>query len=139
VNSVYYKSPGDYLKHYIKKYVNKKIVTFDGLIVKFTIDQFNHAFYNASIPNVTYKDLFDTDRAERIDWIEYALNSGYAEVYIKNDNIKRRLHILLDNYVIVLNITGRVKQQAFFITAYVADSVEHINKLKTNHLIYKPK
>lgn len=95
---IYYQSEAEYQKHYIEKYVKKRICTFDGIEVKFTIEQFNHAFYKASLPKVTHKDLFDSDRAERIDWIEYALNSGFAEVYIKYDNDKRRLHILLDNW-----------------------------------------
>ncbi|MCI0515286.1 hypothetical protein L0128_18890 [candidate division KSB1 bacterium] len=134
----YYNLPDEYRSYYLNKYVRRKIITFDNIEVKFTINQFNHAFYKASIPNVTYKDLFDRDRAERIDWIEYTLNSGYAEVYLKLDNRLRRLHILLDNYVVVINISMNNEKRAFFITAYLADTEQHIKLLKTNKLVYKP-
>ncbi len=136
---VYYDSIYEYRKHYINKYVKRKILSFDNIEVKFTIYQFEHAFFKASIPNATYKDLFDKDRAERIDWIEYTLTSGYAEVYLKRDNRQRRLHILLDNYVVVINISRNDEKRAFFITAYLADTERHINLLKTNELFYKPK
>ncbi|MBD3376232.1 hypothetical protein GF406_14440 [candidate division KSB1 bacterium] len=136
---VYYNDLEEYRRHYIEKYVKGNIITFDRLRVRFAIDRFNHAFYKASIPNLSHKDLFDQDRAERIDWIEYALVSGYAEVYIKSTDHKRRLHILLDTYIVVLNIQGKKRDRAFFITAYVADSEAHVNKLKTNRCIYRPK
>ncbi len=136
---LYLKTIEEYRNHYIQQYVKKEILTFDGIIVKFQIYRFEHAFFKASIPNVTHKDLFDPDRAERMDWIEYTLSSGYAEIYLKKDNRYRRLHILLDNYVVVINLSEKEKQRAFFITAYLADSERHINLLKTNKLIYRPK
>ena len=106
----------------------------------FPFYRFDHAFYKDSIPNVTHKDLFDEDRAQRIDWIEYALSSGLAEVYLKHENRKRRLHILLDNYVVVISLTGKEEKRAVFITAYIANSEKHIDLLKSNEiLIFKPK
>ena len=87
---------------------------------------------------MTHKDLFDQDRAERINWIEYTLCSGLAEVYLKREDERRRLHILLDNYVVVINLARKNPRNAFFITAYVADSEAHIEKLKTHKLLFKP-
>ncbi|HPG84216.1 MAG TPA: hypothetical protein PKY55_13120 [bacterium] len=135
---VYYHSIEEYRQHYIAKYAKNAILTFDYIAVHFSIDQFEHAFYRASIPKVTHKDLFDQDRAERINWIEYTLCSGLAEVYLKREDERRRLHILLDNYVVVINLARKNPRNAFFITAYVADSEAHIEKLKTHKLLFKP-
>jgi len=136
---VYYNTIDEYRAHYIKKYAHGLIKTFDGITVLFNIFRFEHAFFKASIPDAAYKDLFDRDRAERIDWIEYALCSGLSEVYIKSDNGTKRLHILLDQYIVVLRMDEEESKTARFVTAYIADSEAHIKKLKSNKLRYMPK
>lgn len=44
--------------------------------------------------------------------------------------------VMLDHYVVVLNMEREDSKVARFITAYVADTEEHIKILKTNKLIY---
>ena len=64
-------------RYYIKKYCFQPIITFDNIQVYFHKRDFHHIFFES----VNSKDdTFSTVRAERIDWIEYALKDPNAKL-----------------------------------------------------------
>ena len=90
--------------------------------MRFRKTDFDHAFYES----VARKDdTFSRSRAERIDWIQVALQDPDAERYIGWDRIRkrydkaRRVVIVMGNYVVVIAMTGH--HRARFVTAFVAD------------------
>jgi hypothetical protein len=86
---------------------------------------FDHCFFESSRRD-TNKDTFSIKRAERIDWIKKALQDPSSEKYVgwdrkkKRYNKKRRVAIVMGNYVVIIQLTGSDK--ANFITAYLADT-----------------
>lgn len=125
----------EYKKYFVNKYCKKEIVTFDGISVKFYEDQFEHAFFESSNKKKRNKDTFSVARAIRIDWIEYVLQSPYAELHLGWDrdkkvcNKERRVAIISpEDYVVIIRLNGDKK--AKFITAYYADnSADEIRKM----------
>ena len=120
-------TPDDYKNHFINKYCKSKIQTYDGIIVKFYAQQFEHSFYESSNKKKRNKDVFSLDRALRIDWIEYVLKNPKAELHLgwdrdtKKYNTNRRVAIISpENYVVVIRLYDDKK--ADFITAYYADN-----------------
>ncbi len=65
-------------------------------------------------------------RAERIDWIKAALQDPDSEREVgwnkqkKRYEKSRRVTIVMQNYVVVIQLTGHKK--ANFVTAYLADT-----------------
>lgn len=121
---VKYPSPSDYEHHFRKKYCQSSIKTFDGIEVSFLPTQFQHAFYTSPRGSKS-KTIFDTERAERIDWIAIALQDRKAQLRQGYDNQKkiprpeRRVCMVKKNYVVVIQI--RSANKAVFITAFLAD------------------
>ncbi len=105
--------------------LNKPIITFDGITVKFYADMFEHAFYESSNWKKGDKSLFSYNRAEKIFWIKDALEDSSAilktgwEKSTKSYNKSRRVAIVKNNYVVIIWIKNN--KEAKFITAYEAD------------------
>lgn len=124
----------DYQRRYEYLYCRKPVVTFDGIAVRFRKDQFRHCFFESTKRN-NLKDQFSIRRAERMDWIQVALQDPESERYQGWDRDKkchdksRRVAIVLGTYVVVIVITG--DKSANFITAYLADSAEKSGTLPT--------
>lgn len=129
-----------YRNHWIKTYCIKGIVTFDGIVVRFRRDDFEHAFFE-SINNKD--DTFSTKRAERMNWIAATLKDPSTELYegwIKKQKCydrNRRVALIMGNYVVVIALSKKEKKQASFITAYVADTPARPGRLSTVDMIRK--
>lgn len=115
----------EYKKYWIKNYCQQGIKTFDGIVVFFRQQDFEHAFYESVNQR---DDTFSVKRAERIGWIAAALKDPKSQLYIGWDNRKkcydnqRRVTIVMGNYVVVIAISKKMPKQARFITAFVADT-----------------
>lgn len=130
---VNYTSEDEYQQHYENIYCRAPIKTFDGILVRFKKSQFDHCFYESSRRN-GIKDVFSFERKLRIDWIKSALQDPQAELFMGWDNkkkrvsSKRRVAVVVENFVVIIQITGHNK--ANFVTAYLADSTNTISKIK---------
>ncbi len=119
---VRYGSEQEYREHFERVYcVPRIVVTHDGIEVRFYSNQFDHAFYDG-----TWKTGFSKERAERIDWIGEALRDGQAKLYVGWNNARRtynpgrRVCVVGENYVVIIEMTDWAKKRAIFITAFVA-------------------
>jgi len=80
------------------------------------------------------KDAFSSERAQRIDWIKYALEDPNAELYVGWDKKKKkhdpshRVALVVNDYIVVIRI--RNNKTAQFVTAYVADTPSTLAKIK---------
>jgi len=118
-----------YKKIYKKYYCKKPIITFDGISVRFYVDNFEHAFYESRNRKKKDKSKFSYNRANRIYWIKWVLQNKDAKLYIGyNSKIKRydksrRVALCVDNYVVIIGLNKNDDNKAKFITAYVADGI----------------
>lgn len=118
-----YPKEADYRRHFESKYCVGPITTFDGIQVFFRKRNFDHAFYETVRAQ---DDIFSWRRAERIDWIDWALANPNAELYQGWDAKRRRIDesrrvaIVNGDYVVVIRMTG--KTRAEFVTAFEADN-----------------
>ncbi|EJP6472974.1 hypothetical protein NHI66_002291 [Clostridium botulinum] len=135
---VYYTNVDEYKEHFINNYCNGNgpIETFDGVVVYFYPDMFEHAFYESSDKRGS-KDVFSPKRAERIDWIKSVLQDDSVELYEGYDNKTKTYHnsrrvaiITEDNYVVIIRFTKGIK--AKFVTVYVADSGSTADRIRTS-------
>jgi len=120
---VRYGSEVGYRRHFEREYCAGPIETFDGVAVRFKKADFDHAFFESV---TTKDDTFSPARAERIDWIKWALQNPRAELYVGWDNKKKRVNrrsrvaIVNGDYVVIIRFTG--PSMAAFVTAFVAGS-----------------
>lgn len=102
--------------------------TFDGYMVSFKRERFEHAFYKSSKRN-DEKDYFSFERAERIDWIETTLKDPDSILRVGYDNKKKRndhdyrVAIVMGNYVVIIRFTNLADKQAQFVTAFIAEEI----------------
>lgn len=117
-------SEAEYKDHFIKNYCREKIYTHDHIRVKFSAECFSHAFFESSDRRLRNKDIFSIERAKRMDWIKVVLQDVNAEMYIgwdsekKDYDSKRRLSLIVENYVVVIRFINDEKTEAKFVTAY---------------------
>ena len=70
---------GKYRKRWIVQCCKKGIQTFDGIVVHFRHQDFQHAFFES----VNSKDdTFSWKRAERMDWVAATLRDPTSELYV---------------------------------------------------------
>lgn len=118
-------SEADYRAHFESLYCCVPVHTFDGIAVRFRKTDFDHCCFESSRRDGV-KDRFSSKRAERLDWIKVALEDPNSERYQgwdkarKRYNAKRRVTLVMGNYVVVIAMQGKKKAQ--FVTAYVADT-----------------
>jgi len=135
---VYYKTANEYKGHFMRVYCSGPIITFDGIPVRFRLNDFDHCMYESSGKNMI-KDVFSRDRAERIIWIAETLTNPFADLYIGWDKKKKifdpesRVAVAYENFVVVIrhrkdSRTGELKGQ--FTTAYLAD--KNIDKIRSS-------
>ena len=111
------------------------IAAFDGIQVRFRKTDFDHCFFESSQRN-RVKDIFSPPRAERLEWMLVALQDVAAERFVgwdrdtKTYDKHRRVTLVCGNYVVVIALTG--KKQAKFVTAYVADTLKSLHKIKAS-------
>ena len=124
-----------YRKYFSENYIDgPKILTFDGIWVKFFPSDFDHAFFESISRSARDKSLFSILRAQRMNWISSVLNNGAAELYryIENGKLRR---IALDPdefYLVVIGFPKESSEYAYFVTAYVADSEATLNNVRAN-------
>ena len=123
-------SEEDLRKIWREEYCKQDVFTFDNVKVKFYEDMFDHAFFESADRVEKDKSVLSLNRLEKILWIKETLRDKDAilkkgwdtknKVYFKD----RRVAIVKENYVVVIQFTGLLK--AKFITAYEKDNVENI-------------
>lgn len=102
---------------------------------------FNHAFFESSDRRDPTKDVFSVERAKRIDWIRFALESESAEIFetLHESGRKRRLTLVAGNYLVVIQLHERVARRARFITAYIHDHLDRVRRGPRNKRIWPKK
>lgn len=111
----------------------KEILTFDGIVVKFHPQMFDHAFFESIDRKEKDKSNLSIDRCEKIYWIKQALED--AESKLKQGWIKktksydnsRRVAVVKGNYVVIIQLVD--EKSARFITAYSIDDDDNWQKL----------
>lgn len=124
-----YETEAQYRAHYERVYCRGTVTTFDGIVVYFRADKFDHAFYESSTRD-RRKDQFSRARAQRIDWIKATLETPEANLYKGWDKLKRkydpgrRVCVIYEDFVVVIEIrqkrSGKLKGD--FVTCYKADN-----------------
>lgn len=123
---VKYATEEEYRQHFLRKYCHGRILTCDGILVRFNAKDFNHAFYESSSSIQPTKNKLSLSRAERIDWIEKALLDNSAILKVgwnskkKQFDQTRRVALANGNYVVVIQFLR--SSNARFITAFLADN-----------------
>ena len=118
----YQLSEAEMRKIWVDEYCQQEIETFDGVMVKFYEDMFDHIFFESR--NRVAKDKSDLsyNRLEKIYWIKDTLKDSTAMLKKGWDTDKkeyfkdRRVAIVKGNYVVVIRFTGILK--AKLVTAY---------------------
>jgi plasmid maintenance system killer protein len=131
---VNYSTPEEYRAHFERLYCRGPISTKDGVRVRFRKSDFDHCMFKTDRRTREKTTEFAAERAERIDWIQAALQDAAALLLEGWDNKnksydpQRRVTLIYnERYVVVIAMTGA--SQANFITAYLADA-ETIEKMK---------
>jgi hypothetical protein len=120
-----------YKKIYQDFYCKHPIITFDGISVKFFVENFEHAFYKNVDRKLKDKSQFSYQRANRIYWIKWILQNPNADLYVGyNSNTKsydnsRRVAICVDDYAVIIALNKTDNTKAKFITAYIANEVNN--------------
>lgn len=133
---VFYQTEDEYYAHFCGVYCSNDdpIYTFDGIRVDFYPNHFKHAFRESANRVKGDKSVFSRKRAERVDWIKWALQNNDAELFQGWNKQKdcydasRRVCIVIRNYVVVIQI--KEEKEAFFITAFVADTSRTLNQIR---------
>ena len=112
------------------EYCESKIFTFDGVLVRFYEDMFDHAFYESANRLKKDKSILSLNRLQKIYWIKETLQDKDAILKQGWDNDKkkyfkdRRVAIVKGNYVVIIRFTGLLK--AKFVTAYEKETIDNI-------------
>ncbi|WP_145462036.1 hypothetical protein [Staphylococcus haemolyticus] len=139
----YLKNEEKYRNLFEREYCQKEIITCHNIVVKFYARHFDHAFFSRSNRRSNKKDVFDSNRAQRILWIKQVLQDNNIPIYqghnskTKKSDKSRRVSLLTpDGYVVVIRMTGEDKAE--FLTAFVINDSAVIGKIRSNSLIYDP-
>lgn len=132
-------SEADYRQHYYMNYCSTPITTCHGIDVLFDRDTFDHAFYKRK---KAPKDTFDLDRALRMNWIKKVLQDGSVDLYIGWDSKKKRYDsnsrvslVTAEGYVVIIRFTNKQKTKAKFVTAFIIDDINVLEKIKNGRKV----
>lgn len=120
---------------FVALYCQGTIAAFDGIQVRFRKADFDHCFFESSQRN-RVKDTFSTVRAERLEWIQAALQDAAADRFVgwdrdnKTYDKNRRVTVVCADYVVVIALKGNGRAQ--FVTAYVADTPKSLQRIKAS-------
>lgn len=133
----------DYRKEFKSTYCSRKILTHSGIEVLFHEDMFDHAFFKNRNRRNRDKSVFCYERARRILWIEKVLLDENLIIYKGWNNSKKRYEdnsrttlVTPDGYVVVIKLTGSNK--ARFVTAFLPDTQDVVDKIKRSPIFYNP-
>jgi hypothetical protein len=113
-------SEDEYFQHYVNTLVkDSPFVMPDGTKIIFYGSVFGHAFYGYSSRWLKKKDIFDKERARRMDWIRATLTDSNSKCY-KETITARKIHrIVLTGTGAYLVITEVIRKGIEkFITAF---------------------
>lgn len=116
-----------------KEYCQKIIKTFDGIIVQFYSEMFDHCFYESDNREEKDKSILSFNRLEKIYWIKDTLEDSEAVLKMgwdkksKSYNNSRRVALVKGNYIVVITIFSKTK--ARFITAYEITDEINLKKI----------
>lgn len=118
-------TPEDYKQHFVTQYCRAHIYTFDGIRIHFKPGCFEHAFFTSAGRQRGDKSVFDTHRAERMDWIAWALADPTATLRQAwrggwYDPTRRACVVGAVGYCVWVQIP--VGATAFFVTAYTPEA-----------------
>lgn len=126
----YHLTEAEMRKIWDDEYCQAEIETFDGVMVKFYADMFDHIFYESFDRIKKDKSIISLNRLEKMLWIKDVLQDGSA-ILKKGWNAKdkeyykdRRVAIVKGNYVVVIRFTGKLK--AKLVTAYEKEDIGNI-------------
>lgn len=94
------------------------------------------AFFESSDRRNPTKDVFSIERAKRIDWIRFALESDSAEIF---ETLRESLTLVAGKYLVVIQLDERVAKRARFITAYIHDHPDRVRRGPRNKRIWPKK
>ena len=116
---------------------NKPIHTFDGILVKFYEDMFDHCFYESANNKAKDKSILSLNRLEKLHWIKDTLEDASSllkqgwdsgkKAYIAN----RRVTLVKGNYIVIISI-NKHRTQARFITAYEIQNEEKVTQIQNS-------
>lgn len=115
------------------EYCQAVIKTFDGLIVQFFPEMFDHCFYESYNRKAKDKSILSFNRLEKIYWIKDTLEDAEAVLKIgwdkktKSYDNSRRVALVKGNYIVVIAIFSKTK--ARFITAYEVLDEKNLEKI----------
>lgn len=143
---VYYNTESEYYDHFRRVYCdpNTPIDTFDGIRVTFRPNQFNHAFRESADRAILDKSIFSKQRAERIDWIKWALqnrNALLVQGWLKKKKRyepHRRVCVVETNYIVVIQLESD-SSKAVFITTFVVNEDDPMHPEKLQQIIGSPR
>ncbi|WP_031405290.1 hypothetical protein [Geobacillus vulcani] len=125
----------EYFDYYVNNYCSNPIYTHDGLPVYFDRDRFSHAFFKSVDRRSADKSQFDIERAKRMNWIKKVLQDPSLQIYAGYDNKKkktdhsRRVSIVVPERYAVIVRFNRKFDKCFFVTAFIVDTDDNLNKL----------
>lgn len=126
----YQLTPAEMRKIWADEYCQKEIETFDGVMVKFYEDMFDHIFYESRDRIAKDKSDISLNRLEKMLWIKETLQDNTAilkkgwDTKEKKYYEDRRVAIVKGNYVVIIRFTGLLK--AKLVTAYEKEDIENI-------------
>lgn len=112
------------------EYCNEELQTFDGVMMKFYEDMFDHIFFESNDRIKKDKSILSLNRLEKIFWIKEVLQDDKA-ILKKGWNTQekkyyedRRVAIVKGNYVVIIRFVGLLK--ARLVSAYEKEDIENI-------------
>jgi len=120
----------DFRQIWKEQYCAEPIETFDGVMVSFYEDMFDHVFFESDSNKPGDKSILSLNRLEKILWIKSALQDPDAVLKTGWDKStksyfdNRRISIVKGNFVVVIRFTGFLK--AKLVTAYEKNDIENI-------------
>lgn len=116
-----------------EEYCSQRIYTFDGILVKFYPEMFDHCFYESANRREKDKSILSLNRLEKIYWIKDTLMDSTAilkqgyDKRTKEYDSSRRVALVKGNYVVIIAVFRL--DQARFITAFEMNDDENIEKV----------
>lgn len=125
----------DYRNYYIQEYCQAPIETFDGFMVKFHYQRFDHAFFESISRKWKDKGRFSLERAKRMSWIKdilqdknITLKCGYDNKKKRYDPRRRACFVTPDQFVVIIQFTK--ENNAFFVTSFVPDNPKTFHEIR---------
>jgi hypothetical protein len=123
-------SDAEYRLHYERNYCRASITTHDGIRVFFSLDRFEHAFFEGTLRNGVKDTSLSAMRAQRMDWIAATL-ADPTSVRLQGWDKKHRrydpthcVNVVFEDFVVVLRLRLKAdgSLKASFVTCYKADN-----------------